>query len=135
MRLLEKLFKSEKNIEKQFKKTPLNVSVREKNIIQLISDWIKNPEPIEVFGKLLNQIDVKFPIKLKDLVDGYHNTFTCETGDDKIIYITLIFGDGWDRCYEMHVECDGKIYCYSYFFNNINLHLESITLVKNDVKI
>ena len=112
-----------------------DVNVSDANIIQLLIDWIKNPEPIEAFGKLLAQIDVKFPVKLKDLSGEYHNIFTCETSDGKILNITIIFGDGWDRCDQIQVECDGKASLYTYSSTRIDLALESITVVKGDAKL
>jgi len=112
-----------------------DVHVRDKEIIQLIIDWIKNPEPVKVFAKLLTQIDVKLPVTLKDLTGEYKYTFNCETNDGKTLNITLKFGDGMDSCDEIQVECDGKTSVYTYWSSKITLSLESITVIKDDAEL
>ena len=112
-----------------------DVQVSDKEIIQLIIDWIKNPEPVKVFAELLTHIDVKLPVTLKDLTSEYNYAFNCETNDGKTLNITLKFGDLFDSCDEIQVECDGTTSVYNYSSNRIGLTLDRSIVIKNDVKL
>lgn len=79
---------------------------------KLITEWSQNEGwEFEDFVNFLELVDVKTPAKLSEL-DRKNNSFKCVTALDEEIHISLLFGDWFDNCSEIHVtdEKETRVY-------------------------
>lgn len=107
------------------------VTVTDKTIIQTIIHWTENGDPINAFTKVLKQIGVQFPIKLRDYKFNYTNEFICETADGKQLIIEISCKD---RPY-MSVKENGVISYYHYLSHRVYLEIFRRIIDRNEIKL
>ena len=74
-----------------------------KELRELIVEWTGRERwEFEHFADFLEQVGVKTPVKLSEF-NNEKRSFKCVTALNSEVLISLIFGDGWDYCSEIHV--------------------------------
>lgn len=107
-----------------------DVIVKDEEIVNLISDWTKNGEPINAFRKILKQIGVQFPITLRKKGYVLKNEFFCETADKRPLVISLYF------CrLSIDITEYTKTSCYSYSAQEVSVQLKSTTFSHRGIKV
>lgn len=105
------------------------VKVSDESIVRLIINLTRNGDPINAFTKILKQIGVKFPIKLRGLTGLHEDTFTCETADSKELSILM-------EDTTLSVTENGKTSYYNYLSDKVYLNIYKRVLVneKGEIK-